>query len=315
MGKYIDWYLVELESRLQNSLRPDEVHDLVSQTAAHLADSSAQLEATGMSLKESELAALEKFGRVNRIAEEAVGSPGSRAAGRWIALVAYAFSAAAATWWYFGHGQTWPAIWVGVALFAVGVSMARKVMVRELSALSVLAFLGIALFFGVSYGSETNMTRPELLKRASALDEPVAGIPAEVQKFQSVLADFEQRPQGAKGFFYPDTPFYCEAPGLSSYPVAVHYGTTASHDFALQQWQLRSHLPAKLRDSQETLTNLQASLRRKAGAGVPESAASHALLALAWSTWPLFLGLALNTLLAPVSRLWTGRSLMHRKFA
>jgi hypothetical protein len=315
MGKYIDWYLVELESRLQGAMRPDEVHDLVSQTAAHLRDSSEQLESTGMTAKESELASLEKFGRVTRIAEEAAGNRSQRLVGSWAVLAAFAFGTASAVWWYFGHGQDWFALWLSAAVFALGAMMARRLMWRELGALAGLAFVGIAIFFGVSYSTETNMTRPELLKLASTMDSPIAGIPAEVQRFERTFGQFEKAPANAKLYNYPGTALYYDEAGQQAYPIEIQYSSSRSWDFASREWRKGAQLPAKLRTSQAALTALQASLVRKSESSFIESATSHASLAFAWSACLLVLGLAANAAFAPVSRLWTGRSRMYRKYA
>lgn len=68
MGKYIDWYLVEVEGMVRADLRADEARDALNEIESHLRESSSDLEARGMSVDEAELSAVERFGRASLVA-------------------------------------------------------------------------------------------------------------------------------------------------------------------------------------------------------------------------------------------------------
>jgi hypothetical protein len=65
VAKYIEWYLTEAESQLQGRLRRDRLHEVLSETEAHLRDTAEDMTSHGMSEQDAELAAIERFGRVS----------------------------------------------------------------------------------------------------------------------------------------------------------------------------------------------------------------------------------------------------------
>jgi len=142
MGRYIDWYLVELEGCLEGKLRPDRANDLVCQAEAHLVEASDQLRAKGMVEKASELAAIQKFGRAQKIADEATGG---RRVSQVFAKLAMFGSFAAFTGlaplsllrlgpsdWFV---QTY--LWICAAVFFIAAMFVKRVPWRELTALGV----------------------------------------------------------------------------------------------------------------------------------------------------------------------------------
>lgn len=67
MARYIDWYLAELERRLARSVSRERLHQILCDVENHLRERTEELERGGMGPREAQLAALEAFGRPERI--------------------------------------------------------------------------------------------------------------------------------------------------------------------------------------------------------------------------------------------------------
>ena len=67
MARYIDWYLAELERRLARSVSRERLHQILCDVENHLSERTEELERGGMGRREAQLAALEAFGRPERI--------------------------------------------------------------------------------------------------------------------------------------------------------------------------------------------------------------------------------------------------------
>ncbi len=95
MGRRIEWYLVELERMLKGRVPLETVHELQTETKAHLEAVAASLTAKGCEPEASELEAVKCFGRPVDVAWATLRDHGSRP-GPWatwlvsgIALVAF----------------------------------------------------------------------------------------------------------------------------------------------------------------------------------------------------------------------------------
>ena len=66
MGRYIDWYLVEVERRLAGNLSREKLHETIGEVEAHLVTAKEDAMQLGMRDAESELAAIESFGSARR---------------------------------------------------------------------------------------------------------------------------------------------------------------------------------------------------------------------------------------------------------
>lgn len=67
MDRYIEWYLAELERRLAGSVSRERLHEILCDVENHLRERTEELERGGMGPREAQLAALEAFGRPERI--------------------------------------------------------------------------------------------------------------------------------------------------------------------------------------------------------------------------------------------------------
>jgi hypothetical protein len=319
MGKYIDWYLVELEGRLQKTLRSDEVHDLVSQTAAHLSDSAAQLQESGMSEKDSELAAMERFGRISAISEEAIGNRAASTIGHRLMLAAFCVFVADLTWMRFGSGST-PVghytLWIAVGVLCVAAFFGRKVLWRELTVLSGFATVAVAIFLGTSFTAGSFMTRPEASQAATSIRGMLCHFPVEIERFERARWDFNRTSDATRVFYYPvGSRRYTPPIGDKEFIFAVKYESTNTRPTALQGWNQHGSLLDSLQVSQRELARAEKSLAAKAASTVFESFLDHFPLALVYGAAWLAGGLCLNLLFSFAPRIFMARSPVYRRFA
>lgn len=175
MGKYIDWYLVELEGLAATRMKPDRAYELVVETQNHLEDRASELRVAGMSDKDAELAAIERFGRAGKVVDFAC--PDSSLIHCLAPMLACASLAALAlVLLYFVCGSSAPPDWevearfVGAAASALAASilLCRRVIWREIGAaaivLVVLSFLG----FGSAFAGPGLLRRAEIPARRVA---------------------------------------------------------------------------------------------------------------------------------------------------
>ena len=78
MASYIDWYLVELESRLRRRLPPERLHIVLSETSEHLIEKSSDLVAAGMDAEAADRASVREFGSPSRVAFGLLEGPVSK---------------------------------------------------------------------------------------------------------------------------------------------------------------------------------------------------------------------------------------------
>jgi len=199
MGRYIDWYLVELEGCLEGKLRPDRANDLVCQAEAHLVEASDQLRAKGMVEKASELAAIQKFGRAQKIADEATGG---RRVSQVFAKLAMFGSFAAFTGlaplsllrlgpsdWFV---QTY--LWICAAVFFIAAMFVKRVPWRELTALGVTAWLALSLWSGRVYPAGSDVNRTLLPGQEQSLTMLLKAVSVESAQFDADRKQFGAHP-------------------------------------------------------------------------------------------------------------------------
>jgi len=209
MGKYLDWYLVELESFLEGRLRRDAAHDLVCQAEAHLAESAEDFRARGMDAKASEIAAIQRFGSARKIAEAAIGHSG---AGHWIAklvmLAAFAGFATLASMSMLGVGpQDWfvqTMLWGCGVVFFVAAMFVRRLPWKELAGLGACSWIGLSLGMGTVQvaGSELYRSQcPPLISEVSGISEDVS---KHIARLIAERRDFDVHPGWARVQYLTD---------------------------------------------------------------------------------------------------------------
>lgn len=175
MAKYIEWYLVELESMLEGRLREDRIHDLLREAKAHLEDTAEQLRTSGMAEKESDLVAIERFGRARRIADEALGNRvPSRLAGRWTMLLMFGAFVSLLSLFMVGpqrYGENQAAfslLWACIILFGVGAMFVQRVLWKELATLAAVGGVGLSIFAGVIYPAGPDIALDRSMRKEAA---------------------------------------------------------------------------------------------------------------------------------------------------
>ncbi|MFN3684093.1 MAG: HAAS signaling domain-containing protein [Fimbriimonadaceae bacterium] len=68
MARYIEWYLAELERRLGRLVSRERMHEILCDAESHLREKAEALEREGMDPRAAQLAAVEAFGRPDRVA-------------------------------------------------------------------------------------------------------------------------------------------------------------------------------------------------------------------------------------------------------
>jgi hypothetical protein len=107
MGKYIDWYLVELTKKMGGRLSKDQAENLTTEISQHLEDSALSLRERAVTVDEAEQEAIRRFGSPGKIAwrllEANLGKPSLP---KWPVIWAAAGTLWAAGWqvtgWYPG---------------------------------------------------------------------------------------------------------------------------------------------------------------------------------------------------------------------
>ena len=79
---YINWYLVELESKLSEAVPLEQQNSLLVETEIHLRSLSEDLQAQGMDLRSTQIAAIERFGTPDQIASRCLSNHSSPSSGR-----------------------------------------------------------------------------------------------------------------------------------------------------------------------------------------------------------------------------------------
>jgi hypothetical protein len=79
MGKYLDWYLVELENKLDSRMAPEAAFELLNQTEDHILMIKEELVAAGMTDERAEQAAIQRFGELEVLSGKASEKPVVRA--------------------------------------------------------------------------------------------------------------------------------------------------------------------------------------------------------------------------------------------
>ncbi len=85
MGKYLDWYLVELERSLDKRMSPEATFELLNQTEDHVTMIKQELMLAGMDEIQAEQAAIQRFGQLDTLAGKPKEKPVTRA--NWAAPV------------------------------------------------------------------------------------------------------------------------------------------------------------------------------------------------------------------------------------
>jgi hypothetical protein len=88
MGKYIDWYLVEVERLIGQSTTREELHDTLREVGSHLSSAKEGAMAQGLEDRNAELAAVESFGTPSNFVKHVLGSRDSagQRATTWLAV-------------------------------------------------------------------------------------------------------------------------------------------------------------------------------------------------------------------------------------
>ncbi|MFI5387202.1 MAG: HAAS signaling domain-containing protein [Fimbriimonadales bacterium] len=107
MGKYIDWYLVELEGRIKGRLPEAAIGETLAEVEQHLLACAGDLEKGGAALDEAEKEATRRFGSPTKIAWSLIQTQAPRAAqplSKWPVIWAAVGTAWAGFWlvsgWY-----------------------------------------------------------------------------------------------------------------------------------------------------------------------------------------------------------------------
>ncbi|MFI5387203.1 MAG: HAAS signaling domain-containing protein [Fimbriimonadales bacterium] len=351
MGRYIDWYLVELEGLLEGRLRPDRAHDLVSQAEAHLVETSDRLRAEGMAEKASELAAIQKFGSARKIADEA-GHHGSvpHFVAKLLMLGSFAAFTGLASLSLLRLGpsdwfvQTY--LWGCGVVFFIAAMFVKRVPWRELIVLGLTSGIVLSLWSGQVYPAVSEVPRGTMAHNAQGLLSMSKGITGELQNLHARRAEFNAIPAFLKSdalsstrvgydivqpwpqdqglpprlltnlFTYPKGITYKQPEGTSTvYAAAIRFETSRSGKLVKKAWQNESLFVAQLAQGQRILASDAARMQAHASGSVWQSAVSHSprslLIASIWLAGAMLLGFAASIL----PQLTLERSRVYRELA
>ncbi|MEJ5170538.1 MAG: hypothetical protein WHU10_06085, partial [Fimbriimonadales bacterium] len=204
MGRYVEWYLAELERLLADSLGRERLHQLIAETESHLSERSRELADRGMSAREAELAAIEALGPPDRLAMAELGGRSARTFGlpsAWafaaiasVAMLVLAWASIDPMGWSNGQPATWALL--AATVLAAGWTGARAG--RSRWAALGFAFVGCAALFVLWSGLflrgfndrlwnkfELAEARRQTIRFADSLDGVARRLQSGVDAFQS----------------------------------------------------------------------------------------------------------------------------------
>ena len=165
MPKYLDWYLVEIESQVRDRMRIDRVHTLLHETEQHLTEIYEENLAAGMSDEDAQLAALQRFGPVSQVSGSALldraADDGGRSSMWAVAMLVLAGLTTVGTVGFAYDLRLWSyslfAIVGFVIAFIVFAYLGRRLLLFPIATVVVLTSLGVALVASERFVVETSL--------------------------------------------------------------------------------------------------------------------------------------------------------------
>jgi hypothetical protein len=319
VGKYIDWYLVELEGMLDQRISATRLHELLLETEAHLRDTAAELTASGMTAGQAELAALERFGKARDVAASVI-HPGrsfvkSGAGVAVLGLLGFAFTSIYYIYIPWQHAN-WTVqtslAWFFALLFVGGAFAARRFLFREV-VLCTVAIFAVAFFaFGAAYPAHTMIRRSDLPTRVAELKGAKDDLAGELAMLGQRHTIFMKAPEGASVL----TPVRFAGDVVWGVPTLKVKYEELSGVRARQEWASVAEYQASIGRAMRRFDVAMTRLRPNASSGVVESGFAHLPKVLVYSVGPGMAALALSFLAGVLGSVaLRERSAFRRKYA
>lgn len=213
MGKYIDWYIVELERMLKGSVQPDELASSLSEVEAHLTELSENLAPLCKHAEEPEKIAIERFGLPEKVAMSLVMAKGQVA--YWPIGIVVAISVATSftlkvVFQFSSLSTVISGFFLSVAaviLFvAYGSIKTRRVLVAAITIGSASAYLFFTASDAFTYGCSRSAIEAAQLRNSikehpiieEKLKNDLAWIDQGIEKYKSGQADKSSKQQDEK---------------------------------------------------------------------------------------------------------------------
>lgn len=319
MGKYIDWYLVEMEGQAMGGMRADRIHDLISESQAHLEDAAGDLQAKGMSEKDAELAAIERFGRVRDVvsntstARRLFSSTGAVLSLGGLGLVLLYYLCA--DWQRVSFATEQFAMGALMLVFACFAFLCRRVIWREIGAVALALFVINFFAYGTAFGGPGNFKRSEIPMRTTTLGGQRAQVQAEIDRLSTWQVAFQQRKPNLTHFQVPSRLDYSYLAYGVPVPHVV-YSSKTSVDDARAGWAQASYFDQRLADARQALGRRQGLMQSAGATTVWQSGISHLADISIYAFGPPLLGLLANIVLFWLGVSWRrDRSVYRRRFA
>lgn len=232
MPKYLDWYLVELESHLRDRMRTDQIHSIVTEAGQHLTESYAEHLFSGMADDDAQLAALERFGSPSKVAASEMGhfvKHGNPKASAWgIGMVALAAAlvpivVASAT-----IPQAWFYCLIAVAglilAFATFAYFAGRLLLFPIAVLVLASASITAMVASQRFVMETSLLPAELPEVLKTFDRSSLAIQEDLALLDAAGAYFAGTPNRSKPYALPNQQGYVVPLGVRDVRISAPVG-------------------------------------------------------------------------------------------
>lgn len=319
MSKYIDWYLVELEALTKDRISRERFHDLIRETEQHLRDRSSELQGSGLSEEEADLIAIEKFGKVSRVAHLSVRTSErhSRGAG-WLALSALAiFILSAVAILGFPHADMLPTLAkIGAVcgiVFCVASWFANRYLWRGILMAAVVSSIVGGVYFGTQYvGGSILLRRDGAGVQRSYLAKDVAYLRENLRQYE--LFEKQANATSWMGSSTTETLWHYPKNDVYLNDGAVAFGLTPDKDKAVEAFSTYSDV-AMLRSRLQYLSNLLGAWSNPANYSFWPALRANVPVILMLCIQPCFWALLLNALIVGASRIKPFGSRFRRMYA
>jgi len=199
MPKYLDWYLVEIESQVRDRMRIDRVHTLLQETEQHLTEIYDENLGAGMSDEDAQLAALQRFGPLSHVSGRALHGGDAEVGGRsrtWaVAMLVLAGLTVVGTVGFAYDLRFWSyslfAVTGFVIAFVVLAYLGRRLLLFPIATIVVLTSLGVALVASERFVVETSLLPTHSEKAITELRTQEAELAKELALIDNAAAYFK----------------------------------------------------------------------------------------------------------------------------
>jgi hypothetical protein len=216
MPRYIDWFLVELESQLRDRIRLDQVHSVIKEAHQHLSEAYDEHLSAGMSDEDAQLAAMERFGSPSKIAAAELGQSikgGNPQASAWaVGVITIAAVMVPSTVGLATSPVAWAYCLLAVAglvlAFAILAYFSRRLLLLPVAVI-VLASAGMtAMISSQRFVMETSLLPSELPSVTSTIEQVSNSIEEDLALLQMSETFFSRNPNRDKPFALNDKQGY-----------------------------------------------------------------------------------------------------------